>query len=109
MSLSEHLDEREKEHERVLNWYAPSLMLYPAPVAVTWCGQRLFSVTTDKLLPHSSRRVLAGRQFQSSTWEVPVHAYTEARLRGGCCSSCRTICSAAVLGSGQSSSNSHAE
>jgi tetratricopeptide (TPR) repeat protein len=36
MSLSEYLEEWEKERERVLNWYDGSVMQYPAPVAVTW-------------------------------------------------------------------------
>ena len=36
MSLSEYLEEWEKERERVLNWYDGSVMQYPTPVAVTW-------------------------------------------------------------------------
>src|SRR4051812_9208520 len=36
MSLSEYLEEWEKEREKVLNWYDGSVMQYPAPVAVTW-------------------------------------------------------------------------
>jgi tetratricopeptide (TPR) repeat protein len=36
MSLSGYLEEWEKEHEKVLNWYDGSVMQYPAPVAVTW-------------------------------------------------------------------------
>jgi tetratricopeptide (TPR) repeat protein len=36
MSLSEYLDDWQHEREQVLNWYDPSVMQYPASVAVTW-------------------------------------------------------------------------
>jgi len=36
MSLSEYLNDWQREREQVLNWYDGSVMQYPAPVAVTW-------------------------------------------------------------------------
>ncbi len=36
MSLSEYLEEWEKERERVLDWYDGSVVEYPRSVAVTW-------------------------------------------------------------------------
>ncbi len=36
MSLSEYLEEWEKEREKVLNWYDGSVVEYPRSVAVTW-------------------------------------------------------------------------